>query len=143
MDEPRAALLSARLPGLEADIAERRRLTHRYRGLLEDLDGISLPYTPAEVDVSSCYVMPVTVDDPELRDPLRSLLAERFGVQTTVLYPPINLFSAYSSDGVAPLPRCERAARTQLTLPLYPHLGEGRQDRVVDALREALAELSG
>jgi dTDP-4-amino-4,6-dideoxygalactose transaminase len=143
MDEPRAALLSARLPGLEADIAERRRLTHRYRGLLEDLDGISLPYTPAEVDVSSCYVMPVTVDDPDLRDPLRSLLAERFGVQTTVLYPPINLFSAYSSDGVAPLPRCERAARTQLTLPLYPHLGEGRQDRVVDALREALAELSG
>ena len=142
MDEPRAALLSARLSGLEEDIAQRRLLTHRYRQLLAGVDGISIPYTPEQVDVSSCYVMPVVVDDPELRDPLRALLADRFGVQTTVLYPSINEFTAYSADGVAPLPRCERAARTQLTLPLYPHLGEERQDRVVAALREALAELS-
>jgi dTDP-4-amino-4,6-dideoxygalactose transaminase len=143
LDEPRAALLSARLLGLEADIAERRRLTHRYRELLRDVDGVSLPYTPEQVDVSSCYVMPVTVDEPDLRDPLRGLLAERFGIQTTVLYPPINRFSAYLSGGAAPLPRCELAARSQLTLPLYPHLGEGRQDRVVAALQGAVAELSG
>ena len=34
MDEPRAALLTARLAGLEDDIAARRRLVHRYRELL-------------------------------------------------------------------------------------------------------------
>jgi hypothetical protein len=30
------------------------------------------------------------------RDPLRSILADRHGIQTTVLYPSINEFSAYA-----------------------------------------------
>ena len=77
MDEPRAALLTARLAGLEADIAERRRLVHRYRELLAGMDGVTVPYEDAEVDVSSCYVMPVMVDDAELRDPLRAVHARR------------------------------------------------------------------
>ena len=59
-------------------------------------------------------------------------------MQTTVLYPSISQFSAYEA-GAAPLPRCEHAAATQLTLPLYPHLGEERLLRVVGALRESLA----
>ena len=141
MDEPRAALLSARLPGLADDIARRRELTGRYRRLLAGTAGIELPYTDEQVATSSCYVMPVMLSDPDLRDPLRRLLSERFGVQTTVLYPSIGEFSAYAGAQTDPLPRCERAARAQLTLPLYPHLGEERQDRVVSALGEALTIL--
>jgi dTDP-4-amino-4,6-dideoxygalactose transaminase len=141
MDEPRAALLSARLPGLADDIARRRELTGRYRRLLAGMPGVELPYTDEQVAASSCYVMPVMLSDPELRDPLRLLLSERFGIQTTVLYPSINEFSAYAGGASAPLPRCELAARAQLTLPLYPHLGEQRQDRVVAALGEALTIL--
>jgi dTDP-4-amino-4,6-dideoxygalactose transaminase len=86
-------------------------------------------------------VMPVMLRNPELRDPLRTMLADKHGVQTTVLYPSISQFSAYADTG-ASLPRCELAAATQLTLPLYPHLGDERQDRVVDALRQSLAELA-
>jgi len=142
MDEPRAALLSARLPGLAADIAARRELTSRYRRLLAEMPGVELPYTDEQVAVSSCYIMPVMLGRPELRDPLRRLLSERFGIQTTVLYPSIHEFSAYADESGAPLPRCESAARSQLTLPLYPHLGEERQDRVVAALGDALAELA-
>jgi dTDP-4-amino-4,6-dideoxygalactose transaminase len=141
LDEPRAALLSARLPGLGEDIAARRALTHRYRELLGEVEGLLLPYTDAQVDASSCYVMPVMLEDAALRDPVRKLLSERHKVQTSVLYPSINEFTAYGA-GEAELPRCERAARTQLTLPLYPHLGEERLARVVAALRESLAEAS-
>jgi dTDP-4-amino-4,6-dideoxygalactose transaminase len=139
LDEPRAALLSARLTGLGADIEARRRLTGRYRELLADVDGLVLPYTDEEVGSSSCYVMPVMFEDAALRDPVRQLLSERHGVQTSVLYPSINEFTAYGR-GEQSLPRCERVARTQLTLPLYPHLGEERLERVVAALRESLAE---
>jgi dTDP-4-amino-4,6-dideoxygalactose transaminase len=141
MDEPRAALLSARLPDLGADIEARRALTARYRALLADVPDVRLPYTREQLDTSSCYVMPVTLRDAGLRDPLRRLLSERFGVQTTVLYPSISEFSAY--DGSQSLPRCELVARTQLTLPLYPHLGHERQDRVVSALREAVSQVAG
>jgi dTDP-4-amino-4,6-dideoxygalactose transaminase len=138
MDEPRAALLTARLDGLEEDIAKRRALVHRYRGLLADVPGVSVPYRDEDVDSSSCYVMPVMVEDPEVREPLRAQMLER-KVQTSVLYPAIHEFSAYADAASASLPRAELAARTELTLPLYPHLTEGDQDRVVGVLRESLA----
>jgi dTDP-4-amino-4,6-dideoxygalactose transaminase len=68
------------------------------------------------------------------------MLEER-RVQTSVLYPAIQEFSAYRGAGRG-LERSERAAATQLTLPLYPHLTETDQDRVVAALADGLAELS-
>jgi hypothetical protein len=40
-----------------------------------------------------------------------------------------------------PLARCEHAAPAQPMVPLYPHLGEARLLRLVDALGESLREL--
>jgi dTDP-4-amino-4,6-dideoxygalactose transaminase len=139
MDEPRAALLSARLPGLEDDIARRRRLVHRYREMLRDLPGVSVPYRDEDVDSSSCYVMPTTVDRPDLRDPLRGFMLDERRVQTSVLYPAIHEFSAYA--GTPPLPRCELVARSELTLPLFPDLDEADQERVVSAVADGLRQL--
>jgi dTDP-4-amino-4,6-dideoxygalactose transaminase len=140
IDEPRAALLLERMKGLEEDVAQRRALSRRYRELLADVDGLTIPYRDVDVDHSSCYVMPVMVDEPDLRDPLRELMLERWSVQTSVLYPAVNTLSAYASAS-EPLPRSERAARTELTLPLYPHLRERDQDRVVEAVAAGLADL--
>ncbi len=140
MDEPRAALLSARLDGLESDIASRRRVVRRYRELLSGMTGLVVPYADEEVERSSCYVMPVLVEDPAVRDPLREHLAER-GVQTSILYPAVHEFTEYAAAQVGGLPRSELVARTELTLPLYPHLSDGDQDRVVDALSEGMAVL--
>jgi dTDP-4-amino-4,6-dideoxygalactose transaminase len=141
MDEPRAALLSARLPGLADDIANRRRLVHRYRELLQDVSGVSVPYRDDEVDSSSCYVMPVVVQRAELRDPLRQLMLEERKVQTSILYPAVHEFTAYADETGQSLPNSELVARAELTLPLYPHLSEDDQDRVVAALHEGLREL--
>jgi dTDP-4-amino-4,6-dideoxygalactose transaminase len=140
LDEPRAALLHSRLASLEDDLSARRRLVHRYRRLLADLIGVSIPYADDDVDHSSCYVMPLVVDSPAIRDPLREQLRRR-GVQTSVLYPAIHEFTAYRDPARAPLPRAERAARTQLTLPLYPHLSDADQDHVVEALQDSLQTL--
>jgi dTDP-4-amino-4,6-dideoxygalactose transaminase len=141
MDEPRAALLTSRLGGLADDIAARRRLVRRYRELLADIRGVSVPYRDNEVDDSSCYVMPVMVEDPELRDPLRAFMLDERRVQTSILYPAIHEFTAYAGAGSG-LERSELAARTELTLPLYPGLSEPDQDRVVSALRDGLATLT-
>jgi dTDP-4-amino-4,6-dideoxygalactose transaminase len=141
MDEPRAALLTARLPGLEEDIGLRRRLVHRYRDRLRGVRGVSLPYTDAEVDTSSCYVMPVIIDEPELRDPLRAFMLEERRVQTSVLYPAVHELSAYSGTA-RDLPESEMVARSELTLPLFPTLSEADQDRVVSGLMDGLAVLA-
>jgi dTDP-4-amino-4,6-dideoxygalactose transaminase len=140
MDEPRAALLTARLTGLEEDIAIRRRLVHRYRELLSDMPGVTVPYEDAEVDVSSCYVMPVIVEDAALRDPLRTFMLDERKVQTSVLYPAVHELSAYAGSA-AELPHSEFAGRAELTLPLFPTLSEDDQDRVVSALAEGMRSL--
>ena len=138
LDEPRSALLEARLGGLGDDVEARRAAVHRYRAMLDGVSGITVPYGEDDVDHSSCYVMPVMLDDAARRDSLREFLRQR-GVQTSVLYPAIHTFTAYRDPLQRPLPRSERAADTQVTLPLYPHLAEHDQERVVEALHEALA----
>jgi dTDP-4-amino-4,6-dideoxygalactose transaminase len=134
LDEPRAALLRSRLRGLDAAVERRRELVRRYRSLLAGVDGVVVPYSDEAVALSACYVMPILVEDERVRDGVRARMLER-GVQTSVLYPALHEFTAY---GGGPLPRSERIARAQITLPLYPHLDESAQDLVVDSLTEAL-----
>jgi len=139
LDEPRAALALSRLQRLEAEISRRRELTARYRQLLAQVDGIIVPFADAEVASSSCYVIPIMVEQDGRQATVSSRLRER-GIQTSIFYPAIHGFSAYRErfPGVS-LPITELASRTELTLPFYPHMTYDDQDRVAAALAEALA----
>lgn len=139
IDEPRSALALSRLPRLEADITRRRELTRVYRERLRAIPGLSLPFEDEAVSDSCCYVMPVIVDVPERRDAFRRALLEKHRVQTSIFYPAVHEFSAYRSRFPgASLPRTERAARSEVTIPLFPHMTEDEQDRVVAAIVEEL-----
>jgi len=139
MDEPRAALAHSRLARLEADVGHRRELTLAYRRRLCELPAVLCPFDEREVADSSCYVMPVFLRDPGLRDPVRQALRERHGVQTSILYPAVHEFSVYRArEPDTVLPATELAAQSQLTLPLYPHMSGEQQERVLDGLAEAL-----
>lgn len=139
IDEPRAALLRSRMKRMDDDIAARRALTMRYRELLTGVPGVIVPYRDEEVATSSCYVMPVVLEDPERQGPVRTELRERHGIQTSLLYSAVHEFTAYRDGYGASLPQSERIARSQVTLPLYGFMTHEQQDRVVAALREALA----
>ncbi|HUN77937.1 MAG TPA: DegT/DnrJ/EryC1/StrS aminotransferase family protein [Solirubrobacteraceae bacterium] len=139
LDEPRAALLLSRLRRLERDVARRRELTARYRALLGEVEGVIVPFDDAQVPTSSCYVQPIMLEAEGRQAGVSASLRER-GIQTSIFYPAIHRFSAYRErfPGVS-LPITELAARTELTLPFYPHMSESDQDRVVTALAEAVA----
>jgi dTDP-4-amino-4,6-dideoxygalactose transaminase len=140
LDEPRAALLLSRMERLEDDIDQRRMLTRRYRDLLADIPGLSVPFTDEQIDMSSCYVMPVVVEDAAVRGDVRIAMRERHGVQTSLFYPSTHHFTAYRERfGEISLPRTELASATEITIPLYPHLTGDDQGRVVEALRTELA----
>ena len=62
-------------------------------------------------------------------------------MQTSVLYPALHEFSAYT-DRATELPRSELAGRAELTLPLFPTLTEDDQDRVVAALADGVRSLA-
>jgi dTDP-4-amino-4,6-dideoxygalactose transaminase len=140
IDEPRAALLLSRLARIEDDIAARRKLTSRYRELLADLPGVLVPFTERRLATSSCYVMPVMVRDPDRRGSLRGALRAEHGVQTSIFYPPVHTFTAYRERFPdVRLPVTELAGRSEVTLPLFPHMTGLEQDRVVAALGRELA----
>jgi len=139
LDEPRAALALSRLSGLEADIARRRELTMRYRELLAPLQAVIVPFADEDVASSSCYVMPIMIDEDGRQAQLSARLRER-GIQTSIFYPAIHRFTAYRERFPdVSLPITELASRTELTLPLFPHMTYADQDRVVAALAQELA----
>jgi dTDP-4-amino-4,6-dideoxygalactose transaminase len=98
---------------------------------------VIVPYQDADVAHSSCYVMPIVLADAERQGPVRAHLRERHGIQTSLLYPAVHEFTAYRAYG-ASLPQAERIARSEVTIPLYGFMTEEAQDRVVEALAEAL-----
>ncbi len=135
IDDPRSALALSRLHRLDEEIDRRRQLTRRYRRELHALPGVSVPFRDEQVDTSSCYVMPILLADPSLRDELRRRLRQHHGIQTSILYPPVHRFSVYRErfPGVS-LPRTEAAASGEVTIPLFAHMTTVQQDRVLDAL---------
>ncbi len=139
IDEPRAALLLSRLSRLDLEIERRRELTRRYRSLLAEIPGVTVPFGDETVESSSCYILAIMLDDPERRNQVRIALREGYEVQTSVFYPAIHEFTAYRERFPAiSLPHTERAARAQVTLPLFTHMTDEQQDQVVGALEAEL-----
>jgi dTDP-4-amino-4,6-dideoxygalactose transaminase len=138
LDEPRSALLLSRMHRLEAEITRRRELTVRYRSLLKQIEGLILPFEDDQVPGSSCYVLPIMIEQDGRQAEVSSRLRER-GIQTSIFYPSIHRFTAYRERFPdVSLPITELASRTELTLPFYPHMTFDDQDRVATALAEAI-----
>jgi dTDP-4-amino-4,6-dideoxygalactose transaminase len=135
IDEPRSALAMSRLARLEEEIEQRRVLTRRYRAELAGLAGLVVPFRDEEVGTSTCYAMPIIMTDRARRDEVRVRLRERHGIQTSLFYPPVHLFSVYRErfPNVC-LPTTETTAAGEITIPLFPHMTVEQQDRVLDAI---------
>jgi dTDP-4-amino-4,6-dideoxygalactose transaminase len=138
IDEPRATLAMARLERLEEENRRRHRLDGRYRELLDPVDGLTATQAPPEGpgEVPAHHLFTVVLDEGTDRDALRARLAEA-GIQTSVHYPPAHHFSIYA-DGAPELPLTDAYGVRGLTLPLFAHMTDDQQDRVVEALAAAL-----
>ncbi|WP_067826720.1 DegT/DnrJ/EryC1/StrS family aminotransferase [Actinomadura kijaniata] len=142
LDELQAEILRRKLRRLDAYIAGRREVARRYEEGLGDLTGpggLRLPsVTEGNEHVYYVYVV---------RHPRRDEIIERlkrFDIQLNISYPwPVHTMSGFAGLGYATgsLPVTERLADEIFSLPMYPSLPRDRQDRVIDALREVLADL--
>ena len=139
MDALQAAVLSVKLPRLDAWNARRRRIAERYREMLGDAGREGRVGLPAEgpnrEHVWHQYVVRVRG-----RDAVRKRLAEG-GVATSVFYPvPLHLQECFSELGgrEGDFPESERAAREVLALPMFAELRDDEVERVPAALLESL-----
>jgi len=135
IDEPRAALATARLERLDAENARRRQLDQRYRQAFAEL-GLQCPLQPAQEAEPNHHLFCVLLNPDTDREAFRAALAAD-GIQTSLHYPPIHHFSIYRQDGLE-LPHTDDYARRAVTLPMYAELAEAQQDLVVRAVRTAL-----
>ncbi len=132
MDELHAAILTAKLPHLEAWNQKRRARAEWY---LEQLAGTALAL-PAEDPAGRSVWHQFVVRTPR-RDAFREHLAAQ-GVQTAVHYPAC-VHELAALRGRARMPerpaRAERAVREAVSLPIYPELPDAHAERVVAAVR--------
>lgn len=133
MDEIQAAILLAKLPFLDEDVARRREIARRYDA---GLAGLPVRLLGArEGSAPAPHLYPIRLD---ARDELAAHLAAR-GVETAIHYPvPLHLQPAWSALGHrrGDFPVSEEACDTVLSLPIYPTLSDEQLDAVVAGVRE-------
>ncbi len=134
LDEIQAAVLAAKLPLLQAQTEERRRLAAR---LLDGLSGapLQLPVVPEGLEPA----WHLFVVQHEARDRLQAALAAQ-GIGTLIHYPvPPHLQPAYAELGYGEgdFPISEAMHQRVLSLPLWPGISDTQVDRVIRAVRAA------
>ncbi|WP_244302521.1 DegT/DnrJ/EryC1/StrS family aminotransferase [Microbispora triticiradicis] len=138
MDDIQAAVLLAKLAGLDAQIERRARLATAYTERLRDVPGVTRLPTIVKRTSDTNPVFYVFVVEADRRDDLVRHLTDR-GVGTEVYYPiPLHLQPCFSALGHSPgdFPHAERACERTVGLPFYPDLPESAVDMVCDAVRE-------
>lgn len=137
MTDIQAALGRSQLRRLDWFVARRRELAERYDELLEGLP--VRPLQQRRYARSSFHLYVVRMESAR-RDEVFSSLREA-GVGVNLHYIPVHTQPYYRERGFGDgdFPAAEAYYREAISLPLYPDLGEDRQDAVVSALKQALA----
>jgi dTDP-4-amino-4,6-dideoxygalactose transaminase/acetyltransferase-like isoleucine patch superfamily enzyme len=141
IDAIQAGLLHVKLPHLAGWNAQRRTRAAEYNRLLAHNEGVVRPYEPSwSRAVYHLYVIR-TDQREELMQHLKAA-----GIGTAIHYPiPLHLQKAYASLNYAPddFPVATRVAGELLSLPMFPHLTDEQQARVVaeiNAFQSAAAQ---
>ena len=131
LDEMQAAVLRVKLPSLDRDNANRRKIAAAYS---REFARLPVKTPPIFADRQSVYHQYV-IETPE-RDDLKRFLTAR-GIGTGIYYPqPLHLHQAWVTRKLPPqaLPEAERYADENLALPMFAELTEAEVEYVIRAV---------
>jgi dTDP-4-amino-4,6-dideoxygalactose transaminase len=134
LDTLQAAILLAKLPALDTEIAARERLARRYDAALAG--AVETPPRPA--GTASAWAQ-YTIQSPA-RDRIAQHLKSK-GIPTAIYYPkPMHLQPAYAGhgEGEGSLPVSETLSARVLSLPFHADMDDATADRVAAEVRAAL-----
>ena len=134
-DTIQAAVLLAKLPHFEEEVARRSELGERYSRELADVCGVP-GIAEGNTHVYGQYT--IRVAD---RDALGGALKER-GIPSAVYYPKcLHEQPVYDGLGyrVGDFPVAEKASREVISLPMHPFLSDDEQSEIIAAVRAVVA----
>ena len=143
LDGLQAAILGAKLPHLDDWNAARHLHAEYYDAALAGIEGVMMPReTPNAKHIYHIYCVRVAGD----RDAILAELNAR-GIGAGIHYPiPIHLQPAmkHYGWGVGDFPNAEVAAKTIISLPIYPELHTDQLSRIVEELADIVgAQVKG
>jgi dTDP-4-amino-4,6-dideoxygalactose transaminase len=121
--EIQSALGLAQLKKLDRNNKKRKNLVEIYRSELQQVKEISMPFSQVKA-IPSYHLFPVLVAPFVDRNRVMEKL-KGFGIQSSIHYPPIHLFSLYQNQfgyRKGDLPITEEVSQREITLPLHPRL---------------------
>lgn len=138
LDTIQCAILLAKLGRYDWEVEQRNKIATRYSKAFSDLKGAQAPkLRPDRGSVWAQYTL--TVED---RSTFQKKLTEA-GVPTSIHYPRIMpdqpWYKEHAGAGNADLSVARWAADHVISLPMFPDMDEATQDRVIDAVKKALA----
>jgi dTDP-4-amino-4,6-dideoxygalactose transaminase len=121
--EIQSALGLVQLKKLDRNNRKRKRLVEIYREGLQEVNDVSIPFSKFKGN-PSYHLFPILVAPRINRNRMMARLKD-FGIQASVHYPPVHLFSFYRRrlglrEGM--LPKTEEVSRREVTLPLHPRM---------------------
>jgi len=137
LDTMQAAILIEKLKIFPDEIEARNRVASHYAKGLEGVVGV--PKVP-EGNISVWAQYTIRVKDGT-REAFADALKAR-GIPTAIYYPKsMHQQTAYRHFPVADggLPVCEKLSRECISLPMHPYLDTATQDRIISAVRDAVA----
>lgn len=134
LDEMRSALGLSQLNRLGEFLERRREVYQWYVDGLEGVQEIHLPFQHLEYPGVGHHIFPIRLKNHGIRGQLQDALKEQ-GIQTSIHYPAIHLFSAYSDYKNAECPITEQISESELTLPFYPSMTKEDVRMVCDGIK--------
>jgi dTDP-4-amino-4,6-dideoxygalactose transaminase len=138
IDDPRAALVNARLRRLDEDNRHRAEVDTAYRTAFADAVGLTPIAPPPPGERASHCVFAVVLDEEIDRVAFREHLSQR-GVESSIHFPPVHGSPAYGGPA-ASLPLTETFAARAVSLPIFPQMEEWQLALVIEAALEAAGE---
>ena len=138
--EIQSALGLVQLKKLDRNNRRRKKLVDIYRSELQGTKEISIPF-PGFKHVPSYHLFPVLVAPFVDRNRVMEGLKD-FGIQSSIHYPPIHLFSLYRNQfgcKKGDLPITEEMSQREITLPLHPRLDTGDVKWIAKKVKEAIS----
>ncbi|MEU5884580.1 DegT/DnrJ/EryC1/StrS family aminotransferase [Spirillospora sp. NPDC047279] len=139
LDEVQAEILRRKLRRLDGYIEARREVARRYAEGLGDTELVLPAIAPGNDHVYYVYVV---------RHPRRDAIIEAlrgYDIELNISYPwPVHTMTGFAhlGYGKGSLPVTEQAAGEIFSLPMYSSLPADLQDKVIDAIRQVLGNLT-